>query len=70
MTPQKAARIETGLTLREHCLKYNLDPIEYSRLERGAISPLNDEEVLSKLPLIFKCSEDKLDDLVEMVKNT
>lgn len=70
MTPQKAARLKTGLTLREHCSKHNLDPIEYSRLERGITGPLSDEDVLSKLPLIFKCEENKLDDLVEMVKNT
>jgi transcriptional regulator with XRE-family HTH domain len=35
----KAKRIELGLTLRDFCKKYGLDPGNVSKLERGLLSP-------------------------------
>jgi transcriptional regulator with XRE-family HTH domain len=35
----KAKRIEKGLTLREFCKKFGLDPGNISKLERGLLSP-------------------------------
>lgn len=35
----KARRQALGLTLREFCLKYKLDPGNVSRLERGLLPP-------------------------------
>lgn len=35
----KAKRIEKGLTLREFCKKYGLDPGNISKLERGLLPP-------------------------------
>lgn len=34
-----ARRIATGLTLRQFCQKYELDPGNVSRLERGILAP-------------------------------
>jgi transcriptional regulator with XRE-family HTH domain len=35
----KAKRIELGLTLRDFCKKYGLDPGNVSKLERGLLPP-------------------------------
>ncbi len=35
----KAKRIELGLTLRDFCKKYSLDPGNISKLERGLLPP-------------------------------
>jgi transcriptional regulator with XRE-family HTH domain len=40
---------QTGLTLRKFCLKHNLDPGNYSKLERGRISPPKSTEKLKEL---------------------
>jgi transcriptional regulator with XRE-family HTH domain len=37
-------RHETGLTLREFCIKHDLDPGNMSKLERGILPPPRDEE--------------------------
>ncbi len=34
----KASRIESGKTLREFCIENNLDPVTYSRIERGYVT--------------------------------
>src|SRR3989338_11644970 len=44
----KAKRQALGLTLREFCLKHELDPGNLSRLERGLLPPPQDREVLEK----------------------
>ncbi len=113
----KKARLGKGLTLREFCLKNNLDPAYVSRLERGLIPPpqspwklleyashlqiadgteewyefsdlaaaetgriprdlLTDRELVEKLPVVFrtlrgqKVSEEKLDELAELIRRT
>jgi transcriptional regulator with XRE-family HTH domain len=44
----KKIRIEQGLSLREICRITNYDPSNWSKVERGVISPPSDEKVLSK----------------------
>ena len=39
----KELRIESGLTLREFCIKKELDAVKYSGIERGEIVPNADE---------------------------
>ena len=38
----KAMRCESGLTLREMCKRLNIDPSNYSKIERGLL-PLTEE---------------------------
>jgi len=110
----KARRIALGLTLRQFCLKNNLDPGNISKLERGLFPPpqhekleeyakllglkpgmddwyqffdlaaaesgkipkdiLSDEEVVEKLPILFrtlrgkKVSDEKLNKLVRKIR--
>ena len=44
----KAKRQALGLTLREFCLKHDLDPGNMSKLERGLLPPPQDRDVLEK----------------------
>lgn len=45
----KRLRQGTGLTLRKFCLTHNFDPGNYSKLERGRLSPPKSREKLEKL---------------------
>lgn len=48
----KEERLKSKQTLREFCLKYKLDPITYSKLERGIINQnLSEKELCQKLPV-------------------
>ena len=42
----KERRISLGLTLREFCLKYGLDPGNISKLERGLLPPPQHEKLV------------------------
>ncbi|MFH1175499.1 MAG: helix-turn-helix transcriptional regulator [bacterium] len=44
----KNARIACGFSLRDICKKTNYDASNWSKIERGIISPPSDEKVLSK----------------------
>ena len=44
----KTKRQALGLTLRDFCLKYELDPGNLSKLERGLLPPPQDRDVLEK----------------------
>jgi transcriptional regulator with XRE-family HTH domain len=44
----KARRLAGGLTLRGFCEKHGLDPGNISRLERGVVSPPQDEGKLAE----------------------
>ncbi len=44
----KKARIAKNLSLREICKKINYDASNWSKIERGVMSPPSDEKVLSK----------------------
>jgi len=42
----KELRIRKGITLREFCLEYDLDPGNISKLERGVLAPPQDMQKL------------------------
>ena len=44
----KKKRIEKGFTLREFCRRFDLDPGNISKLERGMLSPPESEEKLDE----------------------
>jgi len=44
----KKIRIEKGFTLREFCRRFDLDPGNISKLERGMLSPPESEEKLEE----------------------
>jgi transcriptional regulator with XRE-family HTH domain len=44
----KEMRHKTGLTLRQFCLKHDLDPGNISRLERGMAAPPSSHKILEK----------------------
>lgn len=113
----KKMRQKTGLTLRQFCLKHDLDPGNISKIERGILPPptsrqkletyakylnikpqtedwynffdiaaasfgtipsdvMNDENLVRKLPLIFRTLRgqnvppEKLNELAELIRRT
>lgn len=44
----KELRQRTGLTLRQFCMNYKLDPGNISKIERGKIAPPSSREILEK----------------------
>ena len=44
----KSLRKKNRITLREFCIKASADPANISRLERGAMSPPQDNEILER----------------------
>ncbi len=53
----KEIRQRNGQTLRQFCLKHNLDPGNISKLERGKISPPSSRETLEKYASYLKIKE-------------
>lgn len=51
-------RIERKLTLREFCRKTNLDPSNWSRIERGLAAPPKSKVVLRGIAEILNIKED------------
>jgi len=49
----KRLRLKAGLSLREFCLKYDFDPVDQSRLERGRYSPPKNIYLLEEYAEIF-----------------
>ena len=44
----KEMRLKQGLTLRKFCIKYGLDPGNFSKLERGLLDPPSSREKLEQ----------------------
>lgn len=44
----KGLRADLGVSLRRFCLGHNLDPSNWSKLERGVLAPPRDPEVLGR----------------------
>lgn len=53
----KNKRIELKLTLREFCLKHNLDPGNISKLERGILPPPKSQKKLKEYAKYLKVKE-------------
>lgn len=49
----KKIRIAKNLSLREICKKVSYDPSNWSKIERGIISPPSDKKILSKWAKVF-----------------
>ena len=52
----KELRIKRGLTLRHACRIAGYDPSNWSKIERGKMSPPSDEKILRKWTKILKIS--------------
>lgn len=54
----KELRMKQEFSLRDICKKTNYDPSNWSKIERGLISPPSDESVLSSWALILGLQKD------------
>lgn len=65
----KNLRINCGLTLRDVCSKTNYDFSNWSKIERGVLSPPNNEEVLKKWANVLGLgSVEKIEEFVELAQ--
>lgn len=66
----KNLRIQKELSLREVCKLLNYDPSNWSKIERGVISPPSDERVLKKWAKALGLSRDakELQEFVDMAQ--
>jgi len=53
----KDARIKAGLTLRGFCRLMNVDPGNWSKIERGILPPPKSKKVLVKIAATLKLTE-------------
>lgn len=51
-------RIEAGYTLREFCKTINIDPSNWSKIERGIMKPPQSEAVLKEIAMTLKLDPD------------
>ena len=49
----KRRRVSQGITLREFCRKLNIDASNWSKVERGLLSPPQDEEKLREIAQVL-----------------
>ncbi len=57
----KKKRLENNLSLREFCKKLNEDASNWSKVERGILSPPQDEQKLEKIAQIIKIKKKSAD---------
>jgi len=57
----KKLRIKNGITLREFCRRTNLDPSNWSKIERGILSPPKSKEVLREIGKALKLQKNSED---------
>jgi len=57
----KEYRIKRSITLREFCRINNLDPSNWSKIERGMLPPPKSKEVLNELAKSLKISQNSDD---------
>jgi transcriptional regulator with XRE-family HTH domain len=53
----KKRRLDQGISLREFCRLMDIDPSNWSKVERGVISPPQDEMKLRKIAEILKIQD-------------
>jgi transcriptional regulator with XRE-family HTH domain len=53
----KKLRCEKRLGLREFCIAADCDPSNWSKIERGVLSPPQDEQALNRIAVILGISE-------------
>ncbi len=66
----KELRIQKGLTLRKASYLSNYDPSNWSKVERGEISPPSDERILRKWASVLGISKDnkKVQEFIDEAK--
>ncbi len=64
----KEMRIQRGLTLRKMCRLIDYDPSNWSKIERGIISPPSDERILRKWAKTLGLSQNKTGELIDQAK--
>jgi transcriptional regulator with XRE-family HTH domain len=57
----KETRIKAGLTLRGFCRIMNIDPGNWSKIERGILPPPKSKKVLKEIATTLKLAEDSED---------
>lgn len=57
----KELRLSAGYSLREICRIVNYDPSNWSKIERGVISPPSDKKTLEKWAVALKIRKDSVD---------
>ncbi len=64
----KEKRIEKGFSLRKICKLLDYDPSNWSKIERGIISPPSSEEVLRKWGRVLGLSKEKKQEFIDEAK--
>ena len=57
----KQFRIQNRITLREFCRILNIDPSNWSKIERGILNPPKSKEVLSEIARVLNIKKDSED---------
>lgn len=57
-TNLKGLRLKSNFSLREICRKVNYDPSNWSKIERGKISPPSDENTLCSWAIVLGLKKD------------
>lgn len=55
------ARLNSGLTLREFCRRVNVDPGNWSKIERGKLPPPKSKRVLGEIAAVLRFPENSDD---------
>lgn len=62
----KNLRIDAGLTLRSFCRDAAIDPSNWSKIERGVISPPDDPDFLGRVAGVLALSADQRVELADL----
>ncbi len=62
----KDRRITAGMTLRSFCREVDIDASNWSKVERGVLSPPDDSELLSRIAMILGLKSDEQTELADL----
>ena len=62
----KSTRLDSQLTLREFCRQLNMDPSNWSKVERGVSPPPADAEFLKRLAGVLSLDADAIQQLHDL----